>query len=73
MGMVTYYHNRKRIAPELEGGAIFVESLDDVSFAFNSLFLVAPFSRFSFSSAPLLELPIATSSPLLALRDGGTR
>ncbi|KAL7413782.1 D-isomer specific 2-hydroxyacid dehydrogenase [Mrakia frigida] len=29
MGMIPYYHNRKRLAPELEGGAIFVESLDE--------------------------------------------
>lgn len=51
MGMIPYYHNRKRLAPELEGGAIFVESLDEVSLAFDT----APF-RFYLSIA-LLYLP----------------
>ena len=54
MGMIPYYHNRKRLAPELEGGAIFVESLDEVSLAFDT----APF-RFYLSIA----LPYLPSRP----------
>ena len=32
MGMIPYYHNRTRLAPELEAGATFVANLDEVSF-----------------------------------------